>query len=307
MLSHCRLSSLRHNGTMVTCTRCDSLIHDQHLPPPGTTYNVGDIIALLESVHVPVHDHIFNQEPVLHRRGSTTSALSKNSQFRGRLRPAIVLERRLREWQAEHGAEETVVLLFATYEGDFRVRRLLPSILQLFCVAVYPHSEIAEDPDAFHLHTSPEWSNSKKDSTDLHAWLIARQFTSRGQTSDRWKNANRTRQNPHSSSVVDQETRERLLGIIEEKWDQWEALCDEDPSYPETCRREYQEFQRKQFPRSGSPTVGFHAFTTCGACQDTKNDLSINVTCLSSPIWRAKSGSDLESAKRFPKSRARSA
>lgn len=305
---------------MGTCTRCDSLLHDEHLPPPGTTYNVGDIIALLESVHVPVHDHIFNQEPVPHRRGSTASALSSNSQIRGKLRPAIVLERRLREWQAEHGAEETVVLLFATYEGDFRVRRLLPSILQLFCVAVYPHSEIVEDPDAFHLHTSPEWSNSKKDSTDLHAWLIARQFTSRGQTSDRWKNANRTRQNSHSSFIVDQETRERLLEIIEEKWDQWEALCDEDPSYPKTCRREYQVrwhvnssilMDRAHIlallPRN-SNGGRFHtaevllwdsiySFTkdpfaenlhvvVLTACEDTRNALSIDVTYLSSPIWR---------------------
>ncbi|KAI0740899.1 hypothetical protein C8Q76DRAFT_709402 [Earliella scabrosa] len=166
---------------MSACARCQSLIDDEHIPTEDHAYNVGDIVGIQESVHGPVRD-IFNRGGS--RRSSTTaSARSTRTREWDKKggRPAVVLERRL----ISNDVDEAQVLLFATYKGDYRLRQLLPLVLQMFCIAVYPHSEIETDPYTFHLHTHPEWSNSKTSPDDLHAWLIALPFTSRGKISGR--------------------------------------------------------------------------------------------------------------------------
>ncbi len=227
---------------MANCARCQALVNEEHIPDADCdTYNPGDIIAIQDSVHVPIFQHILNNRHrnASSRRGSNFSNGSRVWVDNGRGgRPAIVLEHRPIESPDE--SEETVVLLLATYEGDYRLRSHLPLVLQFFCIAVYPHSTIAEDEaGVFHLHTSPEWSHSKKDATDLHGWLIARQFTSTKPTKGRWKNANRSSWDSESSFTIDHETRMKLLEIVEEKWDEWVASCEQDPQRLYTYRNDY--------------------------------------------------------------------
>ncbi|TFK88031.1 hypothetical protein K466DRAFT_598970 [Polyporus arcularius HHB13444] len=214
---------------MANCARCQALVNEEHIPDADChTYNPGDIIAIQDSVHVPIFHHVLNnrQRDASSRRGSNLSNGSRVWVDNGRGgRPAIVLEHRPIESPDGNG-------------------RTAPS--NFFCIAVYPHSTIAEDEaGVFHLHTSPEWSHSKKDATDLHGWLIARQFTSTKPTKGRWKNANRSSWDSESSFTIDHETRMKLLEIVEEKWDEWVASCEQDPQRLYTYRNDYCDFRNK--------------------------------------------------------------
>ncbi|RPD57912.1 hypothetical protein L226DRAFT_574725 [Lentinus tigrinus ALCF2SS1-7] len=245
------LSPVIHSSNLISmgnCPRCDALIDKEHFPKTDShSYGPGDIIGIQDSVHVPIYDHVLNnraRQPSS-RRGSNLSTGSRIWVDNGRGgRPAVVLERRPIE--SKDGKEETVVLLLATYEGDYHLRSSLPLVLQIFCIAVYPHSTIEEDEaGVFHLHTSPEWSHSRKDADNLHGWLIARQFTSTRKTTGRWLNANRSDRDSQSTFTIDHATRIKLLEIIEEKWDQWLADCDRDPQRLYRYREDYKNFRDK--------------------------------------------------------------
>ncbi|KAI0752792.1 hypothetical protein C8Q80DRAFT_476176 [Daedaleopsis nitida] len=210
---------------MSPCELCNTMSHVEYIPTQSDSYNAGDIVCLDESIHIPVDEFYRRLSgsnfglPTQSRRGSNISVASSDWNG-GKRRPAMVLERRPIDDQSDGGQfQETVALLLATYEGGYHLREHLPLVLQHLCVAVYPHSEIAKDPDAFHLHTSPEWSHSRKDSNGLHAWLIMQRFASRGPTDGRWRNANRS--HPHSSFQADKVTFARVIELLEEKWEEW--------------------------------------------------------------------------------------
>lgn len=227
---------------MSKCSRCEALIDDEHIPDVAChSYSPGDIVGIQDSVHIPISNYVLNDRKrrASSRRGSSHSSGSQVWVDHGRGgRPAVILERRPIE--STDGKEETVVLLLATYEGDYRLRSLLPSVLQIFCIAVYPHSTIAEDEaGVFHLHTSPEWYHSRKDPDDLHGWLIARQFTSTRPVTGRWKNINRADSASHSSFTIDGAAYMKLLEVIEEKWDEWTADIHQNPQRLYRHREEY--------------------------------------------------------------------
>ena len=226
------------NHNMNSCTRCEALDHKEYIPPSTDSYVPGDFISIEESVHAPIVTIFGDDTSLQSRRGSNTSNGSsiRSQGLGGKNRPSIVLERRSIE--TVDANEETVALLLATYDGKHRFRHQLPLVLQFFCVAVHPHSDIAEDLDAFHLHTSPEWSNSRKDAGDLHAWLILHRFTSRGPTKGRWRNEKRIDRASHSSFRLDDATHIKIIEIIEEKWEAWEANCN-DPEFKTKYVQDY--------------------------------------------------------------------
>ena len=222
------------------CQRCSSEVevHDEYIPPANAVYYLsGDVVALKESAHTPTIG-ILNKSPGEHVILSEQHI--DRSDYKGR--PAIML----RDVPIQHEKQNmrtivtSTVYLLATFWRRFRLRPQLPLVLQHFGVAVHHHSDIAEDPTTFHLHTTPEWTNSRhrKDWDDLLAWLIAYEFSTDAPVVNRWWNVN-SKISRGSSFKVEGEIKEELMQLAEEKWDQWVAHCEFDPEYAERCIVDY--------------------------------------------------------------------
>ena len=223
------------------CQRCSSEIevHDEYIPPANAPHYVpGDIIALKESGHTPTI-RILNKSPGEHVILSEQHIDKED--YKGR--PAITLRSipiQHEKKKNEHTTVTSTVYLLATFKRRFRLRPQLPLVLQHFGVAVYHHSAIAEDPTSFHLHTTPEWSNSRhvKDWNDLLAWLIAYEYNTDAPVVNRWWNVN-SKTSGGSTFKVDREAKEELMRLANDKWAQWTAHCEFDLDYAERCIIDY--------------------------------------------------------------------
>ncbi|RPD57894.1 hypothetical protein L227DRAFT_613280 [Lentinus tigrinus ALCF2SS1-6] len=232
---------------MSECRRCANPLNDEYFPLGGHVEFVPfDILAVIESAHNPVEQEIFNK--TMRPAGISVEMFTKrtigDSDFEGR--PAIALDFGLIH-PAEGELVRSHVLITATYWGQYKQRRRLPLILQRFGVGIYQHATIAGEPGRFHLHTSPEWTNSSHAGDDTNAWLIARVYPFEGKLAkrSRWENVNRADRNSCSSFTVEEEFQDELQRVLVETWDDWIYSCEFDPKTLERNVADYKKFSNK--------------------------------------------------------------
>ena len=221
------------------CERCKSPNNEEYFPPGGReTFAPYDIVAAIESAHTPVEQGVFNETE--RPEGTTVPLFPKrtmgNSEFHGR--PAIALESGTMK-HPNGQLVRTVLLLIATYWGQYHRRQDLPLVLQHFSIGVYQHNTVGSEPNKFHIHTRPDWANSRDSKDSFDAWLIAREYTFEGRLGGMWLNVNRADTKSCSSFTIEEDYRQELDTAVNDCWKDWTAHCQFDPKHLENCVADY--------------------------------------------------------------------
>lgn len=225
------------------CARCQNEVHLEYFPDSATAhkiYDKGEVVRIKESVDKLVQRGIIERTAaILNYNGFAFRTVSRSSASDGdcRIRPALLIKPRKVTKPTDSSISSTIVL-FATFEGYAPLRSDLPRVLQWFSIPVAPHSAIQTMTEEDHIHTYPEWSNSKrKEDGPVDAWLIAREYSSMGCVDRRWGNVNGTRRG--STFEVDWDTWGDILQSMEDLWTSWVEECRESRGVLEEYQREY--------------------------------------------------------------------
>ncbi|KAM5537848.1 hypothetical protein V8D89_008490 [Ganoderma adspersum] len=208
------------------CARCQNGVHLEYFPDSATGHKIYDAGEVYKG---------FGFRTISH------SSLGSVTDGDYRVRPALLIKPRRVTKPTDSSIHSTVVL-FATFEGSAPLRSDLPRVLQWFSIPVAPHSAIQSmtEKDDRHIHTYPEWSNSKRTRPGggpVNSWLIARAYNSMGYVDGRWGNVNGT--SCDSTFQVDWDTWEEILKSLEELWTSWLEKCCEGRNILEEYQREY--------------------------------------------------------------------
>ncbi|KAI0697391.1 hypothetical protein C8T65DRAFT_743186 [Cerioporus squamosus] len=192
--------------------------------PDNYVWEVGDIVMLNESIHLPVDSLLGNR---IRSRRQSTGPSSMGGSTRGKERSAIV-------WEIVSEGYVRYVMM-ASYEG-LHTHDSLPDILKNhFAVPVSPHCEIR--PEDSHVHTDPEWQAR-------NIWLVAIPFASDGQVASRWgwKDVHRVRQNDRGFTI-EESVWIQLQDTIESRLAEWGEACRSRRGYLRKCKEEYNTFK----------------------------------------------------------------
>ena len=133
----------------------------------------------------------------------------------------------------------TVLLLIATYGGQYHRRQDLPLVLQHFSIGIHQEKATKPEPHKFHLHTRPDWANSRDSKNAFDAWLIAREYAFEGMLGGMWLNVNRADTKSCSSFTIEDDSRQELRTAVKDCWKDWTAHCQFDPKHLEKCVTDY--------------------------------------------------------------------
>ncbi|KAI0774879.1 hypothetical protein BD413DRAFT_492002 [Trametes elegans] len=246
------------------CARCRRPFHAPHAPDENPTagYTAGDICAIQERTSTPVYT-ILSERPRLSRtsmmsrgRGSVGGSASFHS-LTGPARASTFSVGSGSFYQdLSPGTRPPArVCLLATFGGESDIRAL-PKVLQHFVIPIYPYA--LASPGLSHTHTTPEWPREG-------TWLIGIPFYSDGLLGGRWEDRRPEAWDaPDRSYKFEEEELVKILSSCEQKLHAWEALCDHDVEYRESCTRGYKAFGAKAGHVKKSAVAQFRAADTEG-------------------------------------------
>ncbi|KAM5537961.1 hypothetical protein V8D89_008437 [Ganoderma adspersum] len=225
------------------CGRCENGLHGEYFPNPVTThkfYTQGEVVRIKESVDSVVQHGIITQTAIVLDYPGFTFRNRPEAYKDYRRRPALLAKTRQVTGPNDDALPSSIVL-FATFDSCAPLHADLPKVLQWFSIPVAPHSAVQTGTEHTHIHTSPEWSHSGEPGPrSIDAWLIAREYTSRGLVDCRWRKWNGTR--PNSSFKVDSDILEDIKEAVHDLWSTWLDECRVGRSVLEEYQKDYLEF-----------------------------------------------------------------
>lgn len=221
------------------CGLCIKESHTEYFPSAATAhrfYDQREVVRIGESVHNLVQHGITKQTAIVLNYPGFTFKSDPAAYDDYRRRPGLLTKARKVTGPDDDDVLSRVIL-FATFDGCVPLRTDLPKVLQWFSIPVMPHVAVLTGTERTHIHTTPEWSNSSKSSEPINAWVIAREYLSRGYIDCWWRNENRTR--PGSSFKVDWDVWADINEAMDCLWDTWLDKCRESRGVLEEYQREY--------------------------------------------------------------------
>ena len=149
----------------------------------------------------------------------------------GKSRPCVVLNSRnvVRSVNGHEPRMQTDVCLMGTFHNT--PYELLPRICQHFVIPIRPNPRSTSE--GHHMHATPEMSHENQ-------YIIAIQMTTERFIKGTWPPAGQGEMPPEPVvHHIEYESMQRLRGLLIERMEEWERMCEADPEFAVRCAVEY--------------------------------------------------------------------